>query len=66
MSGPKPKGVRWALDTLGPGESQFIKAATKTKVQEHIYDVRRRQGILKDVPLVVQPTASGVIVRRVE
>ena len=66
MSGPKPKGVKWALDTLGPGESQFIRAATKTKVQEHIHDVRRRQGILKGVPFVVQPSRNGVIVRRVE
>ena len=66
MSGPAPKGVKWDLDKLEPGGTQFVFRASVEQVRGHVYNVKYRQGLLKDVPLVVQPTLNGVIVRRVE
>ena len=59
MSGPQPKGVKWDLDKLEPGGTQFVFRASVEQVRSHLYNVKYRQGVLVNVPLVVQPHVEG-------
>ena len=59
-------GPRYALTELQPGDTQFVRGKRPVEIQNHLSYLRTRRGILKDAEIVVEPSVSGVIIRRVK